>query len=48
MAENFATKDLDERLIAEVEKRFRGVQGYYPTDRAADAWALSKHPSLQR
>ena len=37
MTKKFAAEDLEERLIAEVAKRVRGVRGYYPTSRAADA-----------
>ena len=37
MAEKFTTRDLDERLIAEVAKRVGGVRGFYSTDIAAIA-----------
>ena len=37
MAEKFTTRDLDERLIAEVAKRVGGVRGFYSMDRVAAA-----------
>ena len=37
MAGKFTAEDLDEKLIAEVEKQVGGVQGYYPTNKTADA-----------
>ena len=35
--ERFTTRDLDERLIAEVAKRVGGVRGYYLSSRTTDA-----------
>ena len=37
ITEKFVAEDLDERMIVELAKRVREIQGYYPTNRATDA-----------